>query len=85
MCKCVLPLYYPVNSFTVLRLFSTDVDECLSDVCGANANCTDTDGSFECSCDSGYSGDGMSCSGMHDYKILLFLFMLFFYILYLQI
>ena len=29
-----------------------------------NADCTNTDGSYTCSCSPGYSGDGTSCVGM---------------------
>ena len=28
-----------------------------------NAQCINTDGSYNCSCSSGYSGDGMTCTG----------------------
>ena len=48
--------------------FSTncaDIDECAVglDSCDANAGCTNTDGSYECTCNSGYTGSGLSCSG----------------------
>ena len=41
-----------------------DVDECATntDNCDANATCTNTTGSFDCACNAGYSGDGISCS-----------------------
>ncbi len=32
-------------------------------MCHANANCTDSEGSFECHCISGYRGDGFNCTG----------------------
>ncbi|KAF3980669.1 MAG: hypothetical protein HFP76_00900 [Methylococcales symbiont of Iophon sp. n. MRB-2018] len=35
----------------------------MDDVCDANANCTDTDGSYECRCEAGYTGDGVACVG----------------------
>ena len=31
-------------------------------MCDTNANCTNTDGSYNCTCDNGYSGDGFTCS-----------------------
>ena len=34
------------------------------DNCDDNATCTDTDGSFACTCNIGYSGDGLSCTGI---------------------
>ena len=44
---------------------SSDIDECATDdhTCDVNADCSNTNGSFTCSCISGYSGDGMTCSG----------------------
>lgn len=44
---------------------STDVDECKRDVnlCDKNALCTNTDGSYKCSCKGGYRGNGENCSG----------------------
>ena len=33
--------------------------------CDMNAECTNTDGSYTCSCLAGYSGDGLStCDGI---------------------
>ena len=40
-----------------------DIDECLSDPCDSNATCNNSVGSFTCTCDSGYSGDGFQCDG----------------------
>ena len=41
-----------------------DIDECTTDTdnCDANAVCTDRDGSFSCACNSGYNGDGTTCT-----------------------
>ena len=33
-----------------------------TDNCSDDATCTNTDGSFSCACDDGYTGDGVSCS-----------------------
>ena len=39
-----------------------DIDECSTEgVCDENAECLDTQGSFECTCHSGYTGDGDTC------------------------
>ena len=46
-----------------LILFSIDIDECKSTPCDKNAACVNTDGSFTCTCNTGYSGDGFNCSG----------------------
>ena len=41
--------------------FSVDIDECQLglDACVENADCSDTEGSYECTCSTGYSGDGL--------------------------
>ncbi|XP_074631076.1 uncharacterized protein LOC141889631 isoform X2 [Acropora palmata] len=41
-----------------------DVDECTAfpNICGANADCHNTDGSYICICKAGYTGDGKTCS-----------------------
>ena len=39
-----------------------DIDECSTGgVCDENAECVDTAGSYECTCSSGYTGDGYTC------------------------
>ena len=42
----------------------TDINECAADTdnCDTNAACANTPGSFTCACDSGYTGDGTSCT-----------------------
>ena len=47
-------------------IFMSDIDECAlgTDNCDANAECTDTDGSFNCTCNPGFEGDGVNCTGM---------------------
>ena len=40
------------------------MDECAEkNTCDANAECTDTPGSFVCTCKEGFSGDGFTCTG----------------------
>ena len=46
--------------FTIFHFL--DVDECSSKPCHANASCTDNQGSFDCECNVGYSGNGFNCS-----------------------
>ena len=41
----------------------SDVDECERKPCHENANCTNTPGSFECLCKTGYTGNGSHCAG----------------------
>ena len=49
----------------LIILISTDFDECgnNTDNCSALATCHNTVGSFNCSCNSGYIGNGYVCSG----------------------
>lgn len=43
----------------------SDIEECVTetDNCHADANCTNTKGSFYCTCHHGYSGNGVTCLG----------------------
>ena len=52
------------NPFSIL-LIITDIDECSADSspCDENADCTNTDGSYSCTCKQGFDGDGQSCKG----------------------
>ena len=45
--------------------YHTDIDECTeeTDNCDDNGICTNTEGSFTCLCDPGFSGDGVQCEG----------------------
>ena len=47
----------------VLWLSSADVNECSlqTDNCSTNAYCTDTEGSYNCTCNFGYTGNGVTC------------------------
>ncbi len=38
-----------------------DVNECDFSPCDADGFCEDTEGSFMCACNNGYSGNGFSC------------------------
>ena len=46
--------------------FISDIDECAQDPHSCNkdnATCSNTEGSFKCSCKPGFIGDGHSCRG----------------------
>ena len=61
------PVTVPVSLFNSLSLLSiTDVNECGSagtNECDSKAQCTNTEGSYNCRCLNGYQGDGKNCSG----------------------
>lgn len=41
----------------------SDIDECATNPCDTNANCTNSAGSFTCTCNTGYTGNGTFCEG----------------------
>ena len=52
----------------LLYISPVDLDECGVGTasCDPNSDCVDTDGSYDCICRAGYTGDGrLSCAGMH--------------------
>ena len=53
-------------------LNSLDVNECMEDFqCDMNSRCTNTEGSFNCTCITGYTGNGTVCTGMLFSIVLL--------------
>ena len=57
-----------VNYCTII-IIAVDIDECATDIdnCDINADCTNIEGSYTCTCRNLYYGDGLSCSS----KILI--------------
>ena len=45
-----------------------DIDECERGThqCDINAACTDNIGSYDCSCNTGYFGDGFTCEDINE-------------------
>ena len=45
---------------------TSDIDECSADSsqCDENADCTNSDGSYSCTCKQGFAGDGSLCDGL---------------------
>ena len=60
------------NGLCVYRLFHLklhisfpDIDECksgMNNLCHTNASCINTNGSYDCQCLPGFTGDGLNCS-----------------------
>ena len=68
--KCIL-LRLSLCFCNLSKLFQTDVDECQSGLfsCHAQAQCVNTQGSYECRCLPGYAGDGiLTCAGRRRTK-----------------
>ena len=60
-------LFFPYCSLGICAPFS-DVDECSasSPVCDSNAICSNTRGSYICTCKPGYTGGGKTCQGTFE-------------------
>ena len=61
-----------------VHVLFTDINECDEnlDNCDDNAECENEPGTFTCTCEDGYTGNGEECTGMcsyflSQYKMLL--------------
>jgi len=59
-------IYLLMIHFTNSKKKKIDNDECTmeSDDCHVDATCTNVPGSYNCTCNIGYSGDGFNCEGL---------------------
>ncbi len=57
---------YKLGFLTAGFVCVLDINECAVGThnCHADSNCSNTKGSFYCTCLTGYSGNGVSCVGM---------------------
>lgn len=55
------------ETYIILHFNISDIDECSEEShdCAENAECDNTDGSYDCHCTIGYTGDGISCEGKY--------------------
>ena len=60
--------------YTVL-CSTVDIDECeeVTHDCGSDATCTNTAGGFNCTCNSGYEGDGIDCASKFTMPEVMFI------------
>ena len=58
--------FYTSCSLIIHTLLS-DTDECSEglNACDDNASCTNTQGGYNCTCNTGYAGNGSTCSGTY--------------------
>ena len=63
--KDFVPIYQCSESDGSLLLNLADINECYEQSydCHQNANCSNTDGGYECHCSGGYTGNGTECEG----------------------
>ena len=56
----------------VLYILLLDIDECAlnDDGCDTNADCANIDSSYTCTCKTGWTGDGFTCTGMFTVDIV---------------
>ena len=67
MLVCVSLFVFILQESWLKACHFSDIDECARNLsCHVNANCTNTIGSHVCTCHTGYTGDGQTCSGDFD-------------------
>ena len=66
---CYTSLKHHIHIYFIC--FDLDINECSEqNPCDAKANCTNTEGSFHCTCQNGYFGDGKACIGFVEISSL---------------
>ena len=66
-----LVLYCILTLFILCNFWTADVNECTSGTasCHLHASCRNTYGSYTCSCNTGYTGNGFSCTRKFSYLL----------------
>ena len=64
-------LWLEILTFVCVLVCNADVNECATSPCDANAACANTAGSYTCTCNSGYTGNGTSCTGKMCYCLII--------------
>ena len=57
----------------IYLIHSLDINECSTntDNCDGNATCTNNADNFTCTCNTGFEGNGLSCTGLWFIIIIL--------------
>ena len=65
------------DSSWIMWFFFPDINECLTNNGGCEQVCTNTEGSFVCSCNSGFilNSDNFTCNGKLFYRITILLYL----------
>ena len=52
--------------YNIVFSLQLDINECTgTNNCNVNAECTNNPGSYACTCNSGYTGNGVDCEGVY--------------------
>ena len=65
--------FWKIVIYHILFIYA-DINECdnhNNNNCHENAQCTNTEGSFACSCNPGFTGDGINCTSKLLHKWIL--------------
>ena len=62
--KFMIVTFFPIINYYYYFYDFTDIDECKGNhSCHVNATCKNTKGSYVCTCNPGYVGNGSDCTG----------------------
>ena len=58
---------FSLSSYQIHNTLITDIEECSQtpSPCHGHATCKELQGSFNCSCDEGFTGNGTYCEGLN--------------------
>lgn len=73
---CMMPFIDTRSKQFCFEIFLVDTDECEEDIdsCDLNSMCTNTIGSYQCTCNIGFFGNGFHCSEYSTLAIIGTLF-----------
>ncbi|CAI5446030.1 unnamed protein product [Caenorhabditis angaria] len=55
-----------ISGYELINGECVDINECSKNPCASDANCSNLNGTFQCSCKQGYRGDGFMCSDINE-------------------